>query len=283
MNSWQDLRQLVYLARALTWSGGGKLFAPQSVVVSKNLQEVLGARLSPPVCVFAPGDSQTDPEHGQEPGLEVRTFQMIVIGLVPADVVGSAVLMGANRAAATAGGKGVLEIDAPLLAGLRQVSDAGGIRLQSVRKGDSGTATADGSSYGWQEHRLELVGGDQKFFHAPTRFVATGGVGQVVMTWKLPADRFDFRRLILRRASGSTPPASATDGTGIPLGGTPDGRSALGVTNTVGAGTYSYSLFAAYDDYTVNSAGVDAPITDTTSAGDKDFSAAISRAGVVVT
>lgn len=286
MNDWQLLRQIAYLIRAATWPGGSeKLFQVNSVIITAGITEDVGPQLSLPCCLLAPPDPQVDPDFGEEPGLLFQPIAVKVMVSVPAGSKGTAALMGANRAAAAAAGKGVLELAVPLMAVIRRMNDAVGVKLQAVHK--SGVAVQIHPTLGyvaWQEHQLDCVATDAMTFPAPTRFVATGGAGQVVMTWKLPPDRFDYRRCILRRASGETPPASATVGTGIPLGGTPDGRGAVTVTDVIGAGTYSYSLFAAYNDYAVNpTTGADAPITDTSSAGDKDFSGAVSRAGVVVT
>jgi hypothetical protein len=69
------------------------------------------------------------------------------------------------------------------------------------------------------------------------------GGGSTVLTWNLPPARYDRNALILRRAAGTTPPASTTAGTGIAVG-------ALVTTllNTPGVGTFSYSLFMGYDE-----------------------------------
>lgn len=284
MNDWQILRQVAYLVRAATWGGSEYLFRPDSVIVSTNTVEAVAAGLSLPGCVLAPDGPQTDPEFGEEPGLLVQPIKLTVIVALPADTFGGAALMGANRSALAAAGKGLLEIAVPLTAAIRRLNDASGVHLQSVRKSASGSELVPSMGYvAYHEHRLECVCTDAKSFPKPTAFVATGGSGQVAMTWHALPDRFDRRRFILRRASGSTPPASATVGTGIPLGGSPDGRSAVSVTDSgLSAGTYSYSLFAAYDDYTVDPATMrDDPIG--TGSSDKDFSAAATRAAVVVT
>ncbi len=355
MNNEQILRQIAYLARSATWSVGRPLFQPGSVVITKDVADVLARSLSMPVCLVYPLDQQPDPE-GEEPGLVVQAIGVSVIVRNPGDGTGRAVLLGGNRTATVGEGRGVLEIAAPLLAAIRLGTDANGLRIISAAKGDSGTVKhPDDGFIGWQEHRIEAFATDAKYWHPPTRFVATGGAASVAMTWKLPPTRYDYRRCILRRASGSTAPASATSGSGISLGGTPDGLSAVSVTDTmkwitlagapfpgtttVGevftqavtgatcvlreydvtalrlyvvsitgspndsnvwtggtngsvftptslpqfpAGTYSYSLFAAYNDYAVTAAtGADAPNTDTTSAGDKDYSDPVTRTVVV--
>ena len=73
------------------------------------------------------------------------------------------------------------------------------------------------------------------FFHG------VAGSGSATLRWAEPPDRSDYTGLVLRRASGSTPPASATDGTGIAI--SPHVET---VNNSPGAGTWSYALFAEY-------------------------------------
>lgn len=84
-----------------------------------------------------------------------------------------------------------------------------------------------------------------RFYHPPRNLVATGGVGQVALTWVLPPTRFDtITTPILRRASGATAPTSVTSGTGVTLS-----AGATSVTDSgLAAGTYSYSIFMPYDE-----------------------------------
>lgn len=287
MNDFQILRQLAKTIRGLTWSGGEPLFQVGSVVISKELPEVLAARLSMPICIIAPAEPQTDPEFGEEPGLVQYGVQIIVFVKVPGDSVGTSVLLGANRTDAAAAGKGAMEIAAPLLAGIRCLTDDDGIRIIGVHKGGSGhMQDSDAGWLGWAEHRFDVLGTDAKWFPPPRRFRGTAsGSGNASLLWTLPPTaRFDYRRCILRRASGSTPPGSATSGTGVSLGGSPDGASATSVTDNPGAGTWSYSLFAAYNDYAVTPGSrADAPTSDLTAVGDKDYSAAATITGLVVT
>lgn len=67
----------------------------------------------------------------------------------------------------------------------------------------------------------------------------------VTLSWTNPSGRFDLHRIIMRRAAGSTAPATVTDGTGVTLG----SDLATSVADTgLAAGTYSYSAFAGYDE-----------------------------------
>ncbi len=104
-------------------------------------------------------------------------------------------------------------------------------------------------------------------FHPCPRFKATGGVGSVALSWTLPPARFDRLKIVLVRKSGSSAPSSVTDGTVVTL----SGDLATSKTDTLAAGTYSYSIFAAYDE------------THATPTTAEQYSAAASVTGVVVT
>lgn len=107
-----------------------------------------------------------------------------------------------------------------------------------------------------------------RFYHPPRLFKATGGGGQVSLTWALPPDRFDRLKVVLRRASGATAPTSATDGTGVTL----SGDLATSVTDSgLSAGTYSYAIFGGYDE------------TNSTPTTVDNYSSAVTFTSVTVT
>lgn len=66
--------------------------------------------------------------------------------------------------------------------------------------------------------------------------------------WVSVPDFYAFRRYIVRRASGSTAPTGPTDGTEVTLIDETD-RTTYGVDDAPGSGTWSYSVFVAYDEY----------------------------------
>jgi hypothetical protein len=98
-------------------------------------------------------------------------------------------------------------------------------------------------------YRFDMLTTTDKYFHPPTRLAATDqGGGTARLTWKAAPTRFDTLggdtpKYTLRRASGSTPPASETSGTGVSV---TDG--VVTHDDTPGSGTWSYSLFAQYDE-----------------------------------
>jgi hypothetical protein len=70
------------------------------------------------------------------------------------------------------------------------------------------------------------------------------GGGQVRLTWALPPNRYDLRQVVLRRKAGATAPVDQNDGTGIAL----PSLLPTTFTDTPGAGTWTYALFAGYNE-----------------------------------
>ena len=89
------------------------------------------------------------------------------------------------------------------------------------------------------------------------------------LTWANPPSRYDLRRVRLRRAAGSTPPASISAGSEVTLA----ADLSTSVVDAVAAGTYSYTLFGCYDE------------TNSPPSADQRFSdveVGAYRAGVIV-
>ncbi len=88
-----------------------------------------------------------------------------------------------------------------------------------------------------------LVGND-RFYHPPTRLTAVDATGgDASLTWKLPPDRFDFFTVEIVRKAGASAPTSPTDGASVNK--SPTDTS---LTDSPGAGEFSYSAFAWYDE-----------------------------------
>jgi hypothetical protein len=227
-------------------------------------QEVVG-QIALPLALIRVQEASADPEFDEEPDVLQQAFDVTIGCSVPADKFGEAAIMGANRGQLASQGMGLLQIEEKLISTLGGLTELDGLKF--LLRGKGGAQVSHEAQLGyvaWRSYRFEAMVTGTRFYHPASRFVATGGVGQTVMTWRLPPSRYDYRRMILRRASGSTAPASATAGTGVTLTGTPDGVSATSKTDgSLSAGTYSYSLFAAYDEYGTSS--------------DERYSAAISK------
>jgi hypothetical protein len=155
--------------------------------------------------------------------------------------------MGANRPDEnTSLGRGLLEVDERVLNAVAKLTDANGITLQHSHSGAAASQLDAENRYIIQrDYYFEGVVTQQRTYPAPRFLIGTAGIGSVTLSWTLPPDRFDRLRIVVRRAAGTTAPTSPTAGTGVTL----SGDLATTVINSAAAGTYSYAVFAAYDEY----------------------------------
>lgn len=270
MNELQCLKQLRYLLRARKWSGGSTpyVFSPRSVRVTIGPQEDALREMPPPLCLIRPDVAESDPKYDEQPDLVRATVILRLVASVMGDEVGENALLGANRVDGIYGSKnrGLFEIEEEMFGAVNLLNEIGGIKIAGREKGAVLAEVDPQLGYVcFRDYSFELWCTKNRFYHGPTRMVATGGVGSVALTWTLPPDRFDRNTMYLRRAAGATPPATVTDGTGVTL----SGALATSVSDVIAAGTYSYSLFCGYDDFE----------DDTV----RSYSAPVSKASVVVT
>lgn len=174
-------------------------------------------------------------------------MSVLIICKLGGDRVGENPIMGASRTGLTdSRGKGILEIEEELLNACFRLNDLEGVRLQLV---ETGAVAVNPDPNDWtaasREYTFEVQCTADRYYHAPTQVQAANSGGTVTVTWQDPPTRFDSREMEVHRASGSTPPSSATAAT-------KRASVALGVetySEAPGAGTWSYAVFAAYNDY----------------------------------
>jgi len=268
VNRLQIARQVQTLLRAVAWADAEVAFAADSVVITLGIAEDVAIEPRLPLVMIRPGNEDSDPGNDEEPGSVGIEFSVVVVVANAQDQHGETALIGSQRTTGSTG-RGLLEVEELVKLALLQKGPASGLPI--VFRGSTTSEPITHSSLGYiviGTYRFRAVGTVARTYQRPGGFAATAGAGSVALFWSA-ATRWDHRRFILRRASGSTAPATSASGTGVTLGGTPDGASATSVTDTLAAGTYSYSLFAAYDD--------------TDSSTDAQISAARSITGLVVT
>lgn len=256
MNTYQAAKQLRHLIRAITWNDSAqKVFAPNAVAISQGpaSTDILQS-MGIPAALIVPGNGSSDPDGREEPDLLQTDFVLTLVNVHHGDSTGEAVLIGGNASDLDTGaGRGLLEIEEQVLSALSSLTAKDGIRVQVYHLSDTQGGPLDGapgSHAGMRTYTLRAMTTLLRSYEEATAFAAVdAGGGSADLTWTLPPSRFDYRRMILRRASGSTAPATATSGTGITLTGSPDGVSATSVTDSPGVGTFSYSLWTAYDDF----------------------------------
>lgn len=247
MNPWQGFRQVQSILQAAVWPGSAAtVFATGSVVVSASPAPQVFDSLRMPIVLMRPLGAQSDPDHDQEPDLLQQELAITIAQMVPGDAVGEHALMGAGRQTNSAQGRGLLEIEERVLDELAVVDELEGLnillRLRSMPSAD----VQDANYIVWRDYLFELVCTSTRTYESAGKLEASETGGTITLTWSLPTARYDISSCVLRRASGSTAPASVTAGTGIVL----SDDLAVTVDDTPGSGTWSYSLFVVYDDGT---------------------------------
>ena len=251
MNDKQTELQLAKILRALEYSAGVLVLKDAFPGPTSLDTDTLAGHYAEVVVV----ESVTDPD---EPGRCVHRAIVTVVS-PPAGHPPAAV---APETAATGLAKAVRAV----AQGLELLVDSThGMQGRIVRQRPARTLEA---GVGAQDLELEIANGTTtEHFHPCPRFNATGGVGSVTLAWTLPPARFDRLRVVLIRKAGSSAPTSVSDGTAVTL----SGDLATSKTDTIAAGTYSYSLFAVYDE------------THATPTTVEKYSAAATKTAIVVT
>lgn len=248
MNRSQIVRQIQSMLRAATWDDAEVAFAEDSVVVTLGMTEAVATEKRFPLVLIRPGTEAADPDMGEQPGLVRIEIVIDVVVANAQDQFGEVTLVGANRDTGSTG-RGLLEVEELIKTTLLQKGLASGVSI--ILRSSSAAQPQMHSQIGYIamcSYRFEVLGTTARTYQAPNGFTATGGSGQVSLAWN-DSNRWDIRRFILRRASGATAPATSSSGTGVTLGGSPDGADVNSVTDTgLAAGVYSYALFAVYDD-----------------------------------
>lgn len=255
MNEWQTLQTFAFAAQKLEWADGttDHVFHYPSVRVSGGLTAERFSELQRPMLLLYPGTFQADPEiHGfgrATINARLTTWAEDQLGEVP--------LIGGNRSAGqgASAGRGLLEIEAVLHDALEHLNHEHGFHLTGGFRGAPEASYEAGAYYVTRLGSFEVDATLAPYYTPPICLTATAaGGGAVTLAWRIPPERFDFAAatawraargtMVLRRAAGSTAPSSATGGTGVTLA----GAFSTGVTDTPGVGTWSYALFAGYDE-----------------------------------
>lgn len=254
MNLYQFVRQAKYLLKAETWPDGSaqRVFAPESVRVTAGPLDPEATDLRFPLCLIEPGEPEADPT---DPDLVRLRITVSVAAQMEGGDVAERVLVGGPR---TTGqgvsiGRGVLELAERVQSCLGRLTGIDGVRaVMRHLGGPAATPLGDGGYLAAQSMTFEALGTTTPHYENH-RFLAasdrTGGVAR--LTWVLAPARFDMfdgsgTRLkpVIRYASGATAPTSVSGGTGVTIASATDET----VDVTTGAGTFSFSLFAAYTE-----------------------------------
>lgn len=269
MNEWQALQQIRHRLRTATWPSSATLVWGTNVHVTAGAHGDAVAAFRCPLVLLRPGSGDHDPEAREEFGLVERRVIVRLIQSLSGDPVGENALLGGNRQSVTSSqGRGLLELEERLMAVCKTMTQSDGVFIQVHASSEVDAGRDESLGYVvFRDYELTLKTTVEAFYPPPRAFLATGGGGTVTMSWKLPPSRFDRLRVLLRRLTGATAPADITQGVNIALGSDlPSSFVDTGIT----PGTYSYSLFAAYDDW------------NAMPSVERWYSSPVSRAGIVV-
>lgn len=255
MNLWQLLHEIRAILRAAKWDDGTTpVFRESSVIVTTGPVQDVAFLQGAPLAFVVPGDTQADPQHRDEPGLVEQRIAVSIAVVFPGDRLGEKPLLGGNLVGGTNSSKnrGLLEIEERVLREIALLSTSSGVRIVFSSAG-AGQPTQMADSYVVQRELYFTAWlGIERRFPGVVALSASVGGGNVTLTWRLPTSRFDLLKIVVRRAAGSTAPAAVTDGTGVTLA----SDLATSVVNAPGSGTWSYSVFAGYDENGVGTPNV---------------------------
>lgn len=244
MNVWQAAHQLKYLLDASVWSDPPTERVFGAVRVTPVVDDRVLLDLRFPLVLIDPGDESPDADEGM---IEDVSFELTLIQAAEGQDPAVAALMGGprSRGAGSSLGRGVLELQEPLKAAVARLTGADGMRAVCRYRGASAAQEMAGMGYVVaRRYRVEVSAHAVRHYEAPRYVKATGGAGQVALTWTAPPSRWDFHGLVLRRAAGSTAPATPQAGTDVPVDPTATSITVTGLA----AGAHSFALFAAYDE-----------------------------------
>ena len=251
--------QLKFILGNRIWPGGTEPVFP-AVVISAGVDQEVLQQFRIPLAIIRPMGAAADPSENEEPKLIRQTYNVRTYVGVHNDGIGEGAIIGVQRTGGviTSLGRGLLEIEEQLIETMSSLTGIDGTKIiNRLRSMVDVTLFSERRHVAIREYQFEAMVGNARFYHPGTRLAATDLTGgSASLTWRLPPSRFDFVRMRLRRAAGGTPPATPTSGTDVVLA---DPVNDTSVTDSPGAGTFSYSLFATYDD-------LNEPATDETVA-----------------
>jgi len=238
--------QVGYRLALATWPGGDPLFAAVHVTRgSPQAVQELVERLAVPFCLVRPDAAERyGDEHDDLLSLRLGIlFAAAEAG--DAGALGERATAGGARVGgdASSSGRGVLELEERVRSELERVDEALGVFLHPTG-GELASVAVPGAPYvASQEIFVEVRCARDRYYHPARNLSASVVAGTVNLAWTLPPDRWDRLRVMLRRIAGSSPPTTTT-GTEVTL----SSDLATSASDTPGTGTWTYGVFAGYDE-----------------------------------
>jgi len=241
---WQAIRQVEHLVQTAAWTDSpADEVVGTSTYIAANIAEDMQLPGRLPFAFLNLGDWREDDD---DPLLGEQDIYLVLATAVGGGAYGGESLVGgAGRATGTSDGRGILEIQTPVLTQLENMIGVDGNVVRIAPGSAGGGEWRDGVQLAWRQFVLTVMCSVKNEYPPPSALVATGGAGQIALTWTVAPSRFDLDAMIYRYASGATAPATFDAG---------DGGEVLAATATSAtptglvAGTYSVAVFARYDD-----------------------------------
>ena len=245
MSPWQIARQIRYRLEQVSWADSPtETVFPAVKIIAGNVGIGTAAGYRFPFAIVRPLDATMDED---EPDILLHDFEVIIVQAVAGDDGGQRVIIGGNRSSEGSSlGRGIMELEEVVGAELFDEVQGSGIKMRLTGQSEIAAAEVDGIGYAAARSlRIQAWCNRTRHYHPVTRFTATDATGgDTSLAWTIHPDRWDRYNVVVRRASGATAPASATAGTGVTLA----GLLSTSVTDSPGAGQFSYAVFAGYDE-----------------------------------
>jgi len=254
----QTILQVRKSIQDATWdTAPNEKIVGSSVYITAGVEDDAHLPSRLPFALLNLGDFTPDED---DPSLITQSMVMILVTSVGGhDMNEHSIVGGPGRHPGSSDGRGILELEAAILPDVEAMTGADGTPIQVSLGSGPGPQWLRENSVVWKTYDLSAICTREDEFPPPSRFVATGGSGEVVMTWDLPASRYDLDSIILRYNATATAPTSETAGTSVPI----VGSFPTGHTISLAADDYSFALFAKYIDANPPDAQFSSQVTGT--------------------
>lgn len=243
MNARQMVKEIRTTLQAAAWASGAK---EKVLGTSVYIRADLGDDQAPDSVPFALLEVGTStPDADDASGLEEQDFVMVLAQAAEGDPQGQKTVIGGGRSVdeGSSQGRGLLELQTPLLAAAGKMTGADGAALTVRASGAATTARIDGNAVTTRAYTLSCWCHVAETYEAPQNLTAGDNAdGTSALAWTAPSARHDFVEVMVRVAAGATAPASETAGTLVYSG------KGTSFTHASGTGQKSYSIFAGYSN-----------------------------------
>lgn len=253
----QMAQALQHAIRARKWEGDAtyqSVFYTSSVRVTPMVIDSWLATKPFPLCIIGIGAATHDP---QTPGLIDQTFEVILATGVTGDEIGENSLIGGGRPVAIgqagSGGRGLLEIESEFLQAVQLITQEQGVQIQAQATSIATVQEVAGLGFvASRQYAVKAICTSERTYLGVTALAASGATGGTIsLTWAAaPTQWMTFAGAagqVVRWASGSTPPATRTAGSGTGVSAV-TGVSTSATITGLSSGTYSVSVFSAYNE-----------------------------------